>query len=114
TAGLGGSFARAVGETTGNYGITQGTFGSGAGYGITFTAGSTLTINKADLVGSVANQTKTYGADDPALAGIGVTLGGLVNNPAIVTWNGNVAVNDTGNVAATLASLTRDAGESVG
>ena len=37
-----------------------------------------------------------------------------MNNPAIVTWNGNVAVNDTGNVAATLASLTRDAGESVG
>ena len=51
TAGLGGSFARAVGETPGIYGITQGTFGSGAGYGITFTAGSTLTINKADLVG---------------------------------------------------------------
>jgi MBG domain (YGX type) len=55
-----------------------------------------------------------YGADDPTLAGIGVTLGGLVVNPAVVTWNGNVAVNDTGNVTASVASLARASGENVG
>src|SRR5258705_359925 len=39
--------------------------------------------------------------------------GGVVSNPAIVTWNGTVAINDTGNVSTTLASLTRAAGEVV-
>src|SRR5207253_2426106 len=63
--------------------------------------------------GSIANQTKVYGADAPTLSGIAVNLGGVVNNPALVTWNGTVSVNDTGNVATTLASLTRNAGETV-
>src|SRR5258705_11628162 len=61
----------------------------------------------------MANQTKGYGQDDPSLAGIAVNLGGVVSNPAIVTWNGTVAINDTGNVSTTLASLTRAAGEVV-
>jgi hypothetical protein len=58
-------------------------------------------------------QTKVYGANDPALGGIGMTLAGLVNNPAVVTWNGTVAVNDSA-VTGTAASLTRAAGENVG
>jgi hypothetical protein len=41
---------------------------------------------------TVTNQTKVYGANDPALGTVGVTLGGLINNPAISTWNGNGAV----------------------
>jgi len=73
----------------------------------------TLTITKATLTGTVANQTKVYGANDPSLSGISVTLNGIVNNGAIVTWNGNVSVNDTGNVATTLATLTRAVGEAV-
>src|SRR5258705_12312030 len=60
-----------------------------------------------------SNQTKGYGQDDPSLAGIAVNLGGVVSNPSIVTWNGTVAINDTGNVSTTLASLTRAAGEVV-
>jgi len=72
-----------------------------------------LAITQAALAGTIANQSKTYGAADPALPGIAVALAGLVNNPVIVTWNGPVAVNDTGNVTATLASLTRVAGETV-
>ena len=31
-----------------------------------------------------------------------------------MTWNGNLTVNDTGNVSATLTSLTRQSGEGVG
>jgi hypothetical protein len=58
-------------------------------------------------------QTKVYGANDPALDGIGMTLTGLVNNPAVSTWNGTVAVNDSA-VTGTAASLTRGAGENVG
>src|SRR5262245_66650969 len=32
----------------------------------------------------------------------------------VSTWNGNVVVNDTNNVSASVASLTRNAGETVG
>ena len=54
-----------------------------------------LTISPASLTGTIANQTKVYGADDPSLAGIGVTLTGLVVNPAVSTWNGTVAIDDS-------------------
>src|SRR5262245_53748285 len=32
----------------------------------------------------------------------------------VSTWNGNVVVNDTGQVSSSVASLTRNAGENVG
>ena len=115
TAGLTGAFARVAGESTGARAITQGTFASTAGYGISFTAGSTLTITQAPLTGSLSgNGTKVYGASDPAAATFGLNLNGVVNNPAIATWNGNVAIDDTANVAGALTSLTRVAGENVG
>ena len=115
TAGLAGALSRAAGELPGARAITQGTFTSNNGYGISFTAGSTLTITQAALSGSLAGSaTKVYGSSDPAAATLGVTLSGVVNNPAIVTWNGNVAIDDTANVAGALTSLTRTAGENVG
>ncbi|MDR3678554.1 MAG: hypothetical protein P4L41_01230, partial [Flavipsychrobacter sp.] len=115
------SLARTAGENVSGspYAISAATFntltGSAAGnYNIpTFTGSPTLTITKASLTGAIANQTKVYGANDPALSGIGVTLGGVINNPAIVTWNGNVSVNDTALVSATPSSLTRAVGEIV-
>src|SRR5439155_24847259 len=67
-------------------------------------------FNAASLTGSITNQSKTYGSDDPSLSGIAVTLTGIVNR-TVSTWNGNVLVNDTGNVATTLTSLTRSAGD---
>src|SRR3978361_1891598 len=73
----------------------------------------TLTITQGSLTGASANQSKGYGADDPTLAGIGVTLTGLVNNPAVVTWNGNVAINDSA-LTSSVTSLARVAGENVG
>ena len=65
------------------------------------------------MTGTIANQTKVYGANDPLLSGIAVNLGGVINNGAISTWNGSVSINDTGNVATSLASLTRAVGEVV-
>ena len=115
------SLARTVGETVAGspYSITAATFnaltGSAAGnYSVPTLSGSpTLTITQASLTGSIANQTKVYGSNDPALSGIGVTLNGIINNPAVSTWNGTVAINDVGNVATTLASLARSVGETV-
>src|SRR6202034_4700305 len=80
---------RQVGETVGSYNVTAATFTApSANYNApTLTGTPTLTISKASLTGSIANQSKVYGANDPALSGIGVTLGGIVNNPSIVTWN---------------------------
>ena len=115
------SLTRAAGELVSGspYAITAATFnaltGTAAGnYSApSFTGTPTLTITPASLTASIADQSKVYGANDPSISGIGVTLSGVVNNPAIVTWNGNVAINDTGNVTGTLTCLTRAAGESV-
>src|SRR5438045_4323107 len=61
----------------------------------------------------MANQNKVYGTVDPALVGIGVTLGGLINNPAVVTWNGNVSIDDSA-LTSSVTSLTRAVSEAVG
>ncbi|MGH8703201.1 MAG: MBG domain-containing protein, partial [Burkholderiales bacterium] len=113
------SLTRAAGEAVAGapYAISAGAVtlsASDANYAKSFNASNSpsLAITQAPLTGTIPNQTKTYGASDP-LAGVPVTLAGLVNNPAIATWNGNVAVNDTGLVSASLASLTRVAGETV-
>ena len=68
------SLTRTAGETVGSspYNITAATFnaltGTAAGnYNApTFTGTPTLTITKATLTGSIANQTKVYGANDPS------------------------------------------------
>ena len=69
----------------------------------------------AALNGSLANNpAKVYGASEPAPGGLPITLSGFVNNPAIVTWNGNVSINDTANLTGTLTSYARVAGENTG
>src|SRR4051812_40427437 len=78
----------------------------------TLVAGATLAITPAPLTATVANQTKVYGQDDPALAGVGVTLGGLINNAGLVTWNGTVSINDSA-LTSSATALTRAAGENV-
>jgi hypothetical protein len=113
------TLTRAAGENVGSYNIAAATFGSltGASAGNyntpIFTGSPTLTITAAPLGASISNQTKVYGADDPLLASIAPTLTGIINR-TVTTWNGNVAVNDTSNIGATLATLTRIAGENVG
>ncbi|MBA3662013.1 MAG: hypothetical protein H0W64_09805, partial [Gammaproteobacteria bacterium] len=94
------SFNALTGTAAGNYSAPS------------FIGSPTLTVTPASLTGSIANQTKVYGANDPTLSGIGVTLNGLINR-SVSTWNGSVVVNDSSNVATTLASLTRNAGEVV-
>src|SRR6202040_2941845 len=63
---LTGALARAAGENVGNYAIGQGTLAANANYTIAFTPG-TLRIDPAMLAVIAANQSKTYGAADPAL-----------------------------------------------
>ncbi|HSW93953.1 MAG TPA: filamentous hemagglutinin N-terminal domain-containing protein, partial [Gammaproteobacteria bacterium] len=116
---LTGNMGRVTGEDVGSYNFTQNTVtvsdgNSGNNYAITFN-GSTnpFQITAKSLTASIANQTKVYGANDPLISGISVILGGVVNR-SVTDINGNVtAINDTGNVATTLASLTRTAGEDV-
>src|SRR5204863_185659 len=79
---------------------------------VTTSTPTSLAITKASLTGNIADQTKVYGANDPALAGIGVTLSGLINR-TVVTWNGNVAVDDSA-LTSSVTSLARVAGETVG
>src|SRR5262249_47151345 len=111
------TLARGVGENVGSYNINGGTFSApSTNYNApTFTGTPTLTITPASLTVSLTNpaQTKVYGTSDPALGGIGMTLTGLVNNPAVSTWNGTVAVNDSA-VTGTAASLTRAHGGTAG
>ena len=59
----------------------------------------------------MANQTKIYGDDDPALAGITPTLGGLVNR-TVVSWDTSTVINDSA-LTGTTTDLTRAAGETV-
>ncbi|HSW69910.1 MAG TPA: MBG domain-containing protein, partial [Gammaproteobacteria bacterium] len=117
------SLARAAGETVASspYNITAVTFnalsGSAAGnYSLPNALSSTptLSITAASLSGSIANQTKAYGTNDPLISGIHVILNGVINNPNINTWNGNVSINDTNNVSSSLTSLIRNPGENVG
>jgi MBG domain-containing protein/ankyrin repeat protein len=107
---------RVAGEGVGVRDITGGSFSApSANYSAPTLAGTpTLTIDPTALSFALTTpgQTKVYGADDPALAGMGVTLAGLVNDPAVVTWNGTVAVDDSA-VTGTLTSLTRVVGETV-
>ena len=115
------SLTRVAGETVsgGPYAITSAGFilsGSAASnYNstATFTGTPTLTITPASLTGTFVDQTKVYGSDDPAPASINVLLGGVIDNSNISTWNGPVSIDDTGNVATTLATVTRVAGENV-
>ncbi|EKD70379.1 MAG: hypothetical protein ACD_46C00549G0006, partial [uncultured bacterium] len=117
---LTGDMGRVAGELVGNYNFTQNTVAvsdgnNGANYNLIFN-GSTnkFQITTRTLTATIANQTKTYGTNDPSLSGILVTLGNVVDG-SVTDINGNVtAINDTGNVATSLASLTRMVGENIG
>src|SRR6185436_7792424 len=110
------SLTRTAGENVGPYNILSGTAGGTAIGNYTATVNPNahvLNVTPAALTGTITNQTKVYGADDPTLSGIAVSLGGLVNG-TVTDWNGaSTPLNDTGNVSATLATLTRNAGETV-
>jgi MBG domain (YGX type)/Repeats of unknown function (DUF5649) len=113
------SLTRNAGESVGSYAITGGTLvlgGTSAGnYSASFSvSGSpTLTVNPAALTATIGDQSKTYGADDPSPSGITPMLAGVINR-TLATWNGSASINDAGLVTASLASLTRNAGENVG
>jgi hypothetical protein len=108
------ALTRAAGENVGAYNITAGAFTApSANYSApSFTGGPTLTISTAALTASVANQSKTYGSDDPALPIAAISVSGLVNR-TVATWNGNVAVDDSA-LTSQATALTRAVGENVG
>jgi hypothetical protein len=112
------SLTRAAGENVGSYGITAATFNALAGASAgdysapTFTGTPTLTVTPASLTAAVADQSKVYGNADPSVSSIAVTLTPV--DRTVSTWNGDVRVNDTGLVNASITGLTRVAGENVG
>src|SRR5262249_34380741 len=95
------SLTRAANENVGSYNITGGTLnaltGTSAGnYSASLsTAGNTLAISQAGLTAAIANQSKTYGADDPSLSGIAVGLSGQVNRTVTNWMGGTTAIDDT-------------------
>src|SRR5262249_8601460 len=111
------SLARVAGENvaTSPYTITGGTFSApNANYNRPeVTRAPELTITPASLAATVANQSKVYGADDPALTGINPILTGLVNR-TVQTWNaGPQPTIDDSALTSTTLSLARVAGENV-
>src|SRR5260221_78129 len=59
-----------------------------------------LSITTTTATGTITTpaQTKVYGTNAPALGGIGITTGTVVNT-SVTNWNGTVTpINDTGNV----------------
>ena len=107
------ALTRDLGEDVGVRNVLTGTFTApSTNYNAPALAGGTLTILPADLTASITNQNKTYGADDPGLGTIPVTLGGLVNR-TVSNWNGNVLVDDSA-LTSSVTSLARDPGEDVG
>ncbi len=114
-----GSMGRLSGENAGNYAFTQNTVSiddgnGGNNFNITFNGTTNkFAIQPLTLTANINNQTKIYGDNDPAVSGITVNLTNVVN-ATVTDINGtSTLINDTGNVAVTLAALSRDAGEAV-
>jgi len=96
---LTGALARAAGEDVGTYAINRGTLDAGANYTIAFT-GADFAITVATLTVTVdENQSKVYGATDPALT---FTATGFVNNDTQSLLTGAL-VRETGEDVGTYA-----------
>ncbi|PTR01411.1 gliding motility-associated-like protein [Mucilaginibacter yixingensis] len=92
-----GALTRNAGQNVGTYAITQGTLTLGGNYALTYT-GANLTITKAALNITANNQTKVYGAANPALT---VAYSGFVNgdNSAALTTQPTVVTTATASSA---------------
>src|SRR5439155_1294176 len=77
----------ASGQTSGNY-----TIGYGAG---------TLTVTKASLTVTADNQTKTYGAGNPALT---VSYAGFVNGDTVASLGGTLSVTTAATAGSAVGS----------
>jgi len=116
---LGGNVGRVAGENVGNYSFTTGTVAvtdgnGGNNYAVTFDgAGNKFQIGAAALTGSIGNQTKIYGQNDPLLAGIAPSLTGLVNRTVSDINGNNTPINDSA-LTSNITGLTRAGGENVG
>ena len=108
------SLARQVGENVGVRTITAGmvTAASGNYSAPTLVTGSTLTIRPAPLTATWRTRPKSTGRRSGARGHRG-DVEGARRNPAVVTWNGNVAIDDSA-LTSTATRLARQAGENVG
>ena len=66
----------------------------------------------SQVLAAISNQSKIYGDPDPPPSAIAVRLTPV--NRRVSTWGGDVAVDDTGKVAASVVGLERESGENVG
>ena len=110
------ALVRAPGEAVASYNITSGTFSApSANYNAPSYLGTPrLTIGAKSLTALLPDQTKTYGANDPALA-LGVpaaNLTGLVHATA-TNWMGTGTVIDDSALTSTASALVRAPGEAV-
>jgi filamentous hemagglutinin family protein len=118
-----GAVGREAGEQVGSYNLTAGNLNIGTtqagNYKLNVTLNdASMNITPRTLNVSIANMSKIYGDDDPILANVALTLGGIVSK-TISYYNANgayvgVAVSDTGKVGAQITQINRDAGETVG
>src|SRR5438046_10376281 len=83
------SLVRQAGENVGTRNITSGIFAAASSnYSAPTLFGTpTLSITPASLSASIANQTKVYGADDPSVSGIAVTLNDLMSDEYVLCIN---------------------------
>ena len=83
-----GSLTRISGETVGTYEIIQGSLGLNSNYNLSYTS-KDLTISKATITITADDQTKVYGAADPALT---VGYSGFVNGESETDLGGTLNV----------------------
>ncbi|WP_454181706.1 MBG domain-containing protein [Parvibaculum sp. MBR-TMA-1.3b-4.2] len=88
----------AASSDVGTYGITQGTFGFGSNYALTFVPG-TLTVNPATLTVTADTQSRSYGDSNPALT---YGYSGFVNGDGAGLFSGalTTAADTTSNVGS--------------
>ena len=95
-----GSLSRAPGEDVASYTITQGTLSAGPNYVITYQS-STLTITPAPLTVTVKDDTKIYGAANPAFD---VTYSGFVNGEGPSALGGALSFSTPATSASSVGS----------
>ncbi len=88
----------AASSDVGTYGITQGTFGFGSNYALTFVPG-TLTVNPATLTVTADTQSRIYGDSNPALT---YGYSGFVNGDGAGLFSG--ALTTTADVTSNVGS----------
>ncbi len=95
-----GTLTRDAGEAVNTYAIKQGTLALNSNYTLTYT-GANLTIGQAALLAKATNQTKTYGAANPAFT---VTYTGFANGDTEASLTTKPTVTTTATATSPVGS----------